>query len=50
MKAYDLLATNRNTYGRAYEQLVAALDRLSGTRIRANFKTGGKKTYTVWRP
>ena len=43
MKAYDLLvATNRNTDGRAYEQLVAALDRLSGTRIRTNIKTGGE--------
>jgi plasmid replication initiation protein len=42
MKAYDLLvATNRNTHGRAYEQLVAALDRLSGTRIRTNIKTRG---------
>ena len=42
MKAHDLLvSTNRNTDGRAYEQLVAALDRLSGTRIRTNIKTGG---------
>ena len=32
IKAYDLLvSTNRNTDGRGYEQLVAALDRLSGT-------------------
>src|SRR5271155_4024365 len=44
MKAYDLLvATNRNIDGRAYEQLVAALDRLSGTRIRTNIKTGGEE-------
>jgi hypothetical protein len=42
LKAHDLLvSTNRNTDGRAYEQLVAALDRLSGTRIRTNIKTGG---------
>jgi hypothetical protein len=42
LKAHDLLvSTNRNTDGRAYEQLVAALDRLSGTRVRTNIKTGG---------
>src|SRR5579862_4616366 len=41
LKAYDLLvATNRNTDGRGYEQLKGALDRLSGTRIRTNIKTG----------
>ena len=41
MKAYDLLvSTNRNTDGRGYEQLKSALDRLSGTRIRTNIKTG----------
>src|SRR5262249_12504523 len=41
LKAYDLLvATNRNTDGRGYEQLRGALDRLSGTRIRTNIKTG----------
>lgn len=41
LKAYDLLvATNRNTDGRGYEQLKDALDRLSGTRIRTNIKTG----------
>jgi plasmid replication initiation protein len=40
LKAYDLLvATNRNTDGRGYEQLEAALDRLSGTRIKTNIKT-----------
>jgi plasmid replication initiation protein len=40
LKAYDLLvATNRNTDGRGYEQLEAALDRLSGTRIKTNLKT-----------
>jgi hypothetical protein len=40
LKAYDLLgSTNRNTDGRGYEQLEAALDRLSGTRIKTNLKT-----------
>jgi hypothetical protein len=44
IKAFDLLvATNRNIDGRAYEQLVAALDRLSGTRIRTNIQTGGEE-------
>jgi hypothetical protein len=41
LKAFDLLvSTNRNTDGRGYEQLKAAFDRLSGTRIRTNIKTG----------
>lgn len=44
IKAYDLLvSTNRNIDGRGYEQLVAAFDRLSGTRIRTNIKTGGQE-------
>lgn len=44
IKAFDMLvSTNRNIDGRGYEQLVAALDRLSGTRIRTNFKTGGEE-------
>ncbi len=44
LKAYDLLvATNRNTDGRGYEQLVGALDRLSGTRIKTNIKTGNQE-------
>lgn len=44
IKAIDLLmSTNRNIDGRGYEQLVAALDRLSGTRIRTNIKTGGEE-------
>jgi plasmid replication initiation protein len=44
IKAFDMLvATNRNIDGRGYEQLVAALDRLSGTRIRTNIKTGGQE-------
>lgn len=44
LKAHDLLvATNRNTDGRAYEQLRGALDRLSGTRIRTNIRTGDQE-------
>ena len=44
LKAYDLLvSTNRNTDGRGYEQLKGALDRLSGTRIRTNIKTGDQE-------
>jgi plasmid replication initiation protein len=44
MKAYELLvSTNRNTDGRGYEQLKGALDRLSGTRIRTNIKTGDQE-------
>src|SRR5271166_4314103 len=40
LKAYDLLvSTNRSTDGRGYEQLEAALDRLSGTRVKTNLKT-----------
>src|SRR5581483_5861760 len=43
LKAHDLLvSTNRNTDGRGYEQLEAALDRLSGTRIKTNLKTNEK--------
>jgi hypothetical protein len=44
LKAYDLLvATNRNIDGRGYEQLVSALDRLSGTRIKTNIRSGGQE-------
>ena len=44
IKAYDLLiSTNRNNDGRAYQQLVAAFDRLKGTSIRTNIKTGGEE-------
>lgn len=40
LKAYDLLvATNRHVDGRGYQQLAAAFDRLSGTRIRTNIRT-----------
>lgn len=44
LKAYDLLvSTNRKTDGRGYEQLVAAFDRLSGTRIKTNLRTNGEQ-------
>lgn len=40
--AYDLLVfTNRATDGDSYERLKLALDRLAGTRIKTNIKTGG---------
>lgn len=40
--AYDLLiSTNRSTDGDSYERLKSAFDRLSGTRITTNIKTGG---------
>lgn len=40
-RAHDLLkATNRGMDGRGYEQLRAALERLSGTRIETNITTG----------
>ncbi len=44
LTAHDLLiTTNRTTDGRGYEQLVAAFDRLSGTRIKTNLKAGGEE-------
>jgi plasmid replication initiation protein len=44
LKAHDLLvSTNRNTDGRGYEQLKSALDRLRGTSIRTNIKTGNEE-------
>lgn len=40
--AYDLLvATNRQTSGEGYRALQAALDRLSGTRIKTSIATNG---------
>lgn len=49
IKAYDLLvATNRGTDGRGYEQLKAALNRLQGTQIRTSIKTGGKAHYDLF--
>ncbi len=44
--AHDLLkATNRMTNGRGYAGLKAALDRLAGTRIATNIRTGGTEVY-----
>lgn len=44
IKAHDLLvSTNRNGDGRGYEQLIAALERLRGTSIKTNIKTGGEE-------
>jgi len=49
LKAYDLLkATNRMTNGQAYEGLKAALERLRGTTISTNIKTGGTETLDVF--
>ena len=40
--AYDfLVATNRDTSGRAYERMGDSLERLSGTRIETNIATDG---------
>ncbi|MEO0685824.1 MAG: replication initiator protein A, partial [Cyanobacteria bacterium J06649_11] len=48
-KAYDLLvATNRGTDGRGYEQLKAALERLRGTTISTNITTGGVEQLDVF--
>ena len=49
LKALDLLtATNRMTNGQAYEGLKAALERLRGTTISTNIKTGGRETLDVF--
>ena len=49
LKAHDLLtATNRMTNGQAYEGLKAALERLRGTTISTNIKTGGTETFDVF--
>ena len=40
--AYDFfISTNRLTDGRSYQRFKASLERLSGTRIQTNIKTGG---------
>lgn len=38
-----LVFSNRHTGGGDYEQLEAALDRLTGTRLRTSIRTGGEK-------
>lgn len=48
-KAYDLLvATNRGTDGRGYQQLRAAFERLRGTTISTNIMTGGVEQFDVF--
>ena len=48
-KAYDLLvATNRGTDGRGYEQLAAAFERLQGTQIQTDIKSGGVEEWDVF--
>ena len=48
-KAYDLLvATNRGTDGRGYEQLKAAFTRLRGTTISTNITTGGVEQLDIF--
>jgi plasmid replication initiation protein len=42
--SYDLLVfTNRGTSGPEYDGLVKAIDRLAGTRISTNIRTGGEE-------
>ena len=44
LTAYDLLiATNRDTGGRSYALLEQAFQRLAGTKIFTNIKTGGNR-------
>lgn len=49
LKARDLLiATNRNTDGRGYEQLKSAFERLQTTSIETNITTGGTETIDMF--
>ena len=49
LRAHDLLvATNRDTSGRGYEQLREALERLQGTQIATNIINGGKEIFDVF--
>ena len=48
-RANDLLiATNRKTDGRGYEQLKSALQRLQGTQIETNITTGGVEQLDIF--
>lgn len=48
-KAYDLLvATNRGTDGRGYEQLRAAFKRLQGTQIETNITTDSEEQLDIF--
>jgi len=43
-RVYDyLVSTNKPTGGREYQRLQDALERLTGTRIKTNIKTGGQR-------
>jgi len=43
-RVYDyLVSTNKPTGGKEYSRLEEALERLSGTRIKTNIKTGGQR-------
>lgn len=39
-----LVTTNRGTSGEDYDNIERSLDRLTGTRLKTNIKTGGKET------
>mgnify|MGYP006428829045 FL=1 len=44
IRAYDLMvSTNRETSGDGYRRLVDAFERLAGTRVKTNIKTGGEE-------
>ena len=48
-KAMDLLiVTNRETCGKGYKLLKAALKRLQGTQVETNITTGGKEQWDVF--
>src|SRR3546814_3869488 len=48
-EAYDLLvATNRGTDGRGYEQLRSAFKRLQGTQMETNILTGGTEALDIF--
>ena len=49
LRAYDLMvATNRDTSGRGYLQLREAMERLQGTQIVTNVRTGGRETAKIF--
>lgn len=49
INTHDLLIfTNRGTAGKDYAALVAAIDRLSGTRISTNIRTGDEEQYDTF--
>lgn len=49
INSYELLIfTNRGTGGKDYKALSQALDRLEGTRIRTNIKTGDEEQFSAF--